>query len=129
MRLALLAIAFAFVLALGGAGCRSNSPDGRAEAACVEDCEAHAHARCNDTECIRGCKFSLDRLLEHEGRNVVACIGRGKGACDDPAWAECAANIGVHVDGGPPGPRAPGSEDTTDNGTDTGNDNDNDNEL
>jgi len=90
--------------------CHSNSPDGRAETACVDDCHARAASRCDERECIRGCKFVLDRLLEHEGRNVVACVASGKGACDDRAWAECAATIGVHADGGPPGP-PPRSED------------------
>ena len=93
------------------AGCHTNSPDGRAEEGCVDDCNARASARCSERLCIRGCKFVLDRLLEHEGRNVVGCIASGKGACDDPAWADCASRVGVHADGGPPAPPPPSDED------------------
>jgi len=105
---ALVALGFA---GFAAAACHTNSPDGRAEQACVDDCTARARARCSERECIRGCKFSLDRLLEHEGRNVVGCVAGGKGACDDVAWADCAARIGVHADGGPPAPPAPGDDD------------------
>ena len=100
------------LLLLGlAAACHTNSPDGRAEQSCVDDCTARARSRCSERECIRGCKFSLDRLLEHEGRNVVGCVAGGKGACDDVAWADCGARIGVHADGGPPAPPAPGDDD------------------
>ncbi len=68
--------------------------------------------------CESDCNLVLDRLLEHEGGHVLACVATVKerwpetGAqrsCDDSVWARCAALIGPHADGGPPAP--PKSED------------------
>jgi hypothetical protein len=49
----------------------------------------------------------LDRLVEHEGDHVIACIARHRGPCDDRAWAECGTLVGAHADGGPPAPPPP----------------------
>jgi hypothetical protein len=54
----------------------------------------------------------LDRLAEKEGRNVLACVAKARPACDDRAWAACAARIGEHADGGPPAPPPPSSDET-----------------
>jgi hypothetical protein len=74
------------------------------EERCADACEHRAKDRCSSRECARGCAFILDRIVEREDGNVIACISRGKGPCDDQAWAVCAATIGVHADGGPPAP-------------------------
>lgn len=93
-------------LAVFSTGCPSaTAPEGKHESACVEDCRARAKA-CDEDVCARGCRFVIDRLMEHEGKNVVACMASAK-ACDDPTWADCAAKVGVHADGGPPAPPPP----------------------
>ncbi|MEO8878436.1 MAG: hypothetical protein ABI461_22790 [Polyangiaceae bacterium] len=91
-------------------GCPGNSPQGKPETVCFDDCMAHASKHCDDAACVRGCRFILDRLVEHEGHNVVACVASAA-ACDDPVWADCAAKIGPHADGGPPEPSAPKVDD------------------
>lgn len=111
----LVVASFAWV-SLGGA-CRVRSPQGRPETRCVEDCQRRASAHCSEDECIRGCRFVLDRLVEGEGERVVACVAGGqprgefpapdagaKGSCGDPVWASCAVHLGAHEDGGPPVP-------------------------
>ena len=96
-------VCLALALALFSIGCPSaTAPEGKHESACYEDCRARAKA-CDDDACARGCRFVIDRLIEREGKNVVACMASSK-TCDDPAWADCAAKIGVHADGGPPAP-------------------------
>ncbi len=103
----LLALALLFALA----ACRAADPPTRPEGLCVQACGERAKAKCTDTECRRGCRLSLDRLLEKEGDRVLACVAETKnGRCDDFAWASCATRVGVHADGGPPGP-APGKDD------------------
>ena len=107
-----LSVSAAFVAAL--AGCYANTPDGRAEAKCNDTCHARA-ARCTGDECVRGCRFILDRLIEHEGDKVVACVASAVGpkstsSCGDETWADCAARIGPHADGGPPAPPPPAEE-------------------
>jgi hypothetical protein len=52
----------------------------------------------------------LDRLAEHQADHVLACVAGHEGACDDRAWAMCAARIGPHADGGPPPPPPPAEE-------------------
>lgn len=84
------------------------------EARCTEKCTARAQPRCSARECSRGCAFILDRIVEREDDNVLSCIASGHGACDDAAWAECAAKIGIYADGGP---GAPEPLPTEDNGT------------
>jgi len=99
-------------LALGAAaafvlfGCPQTGPEGRAETGCHEQCVRQASARCTKTECVRGCRFILDRLVEREGPRVVSCVAKGRTACNDVAWADCAARVGPHADGGPPAPAA-----------------------
>jgi hypothetical protein len=85
------------------AGCPSESPPRGPEAICAQACAAHAHSACGDRQCARGCNLVLDRLVEHEGDRVVACVASST-ACDDRAWARCAALVGPHADGGPPPP-------------------------
>lgn len=67
-------------------------------------CESHL-AQCSTSQCARGCNLVLDRLAEHEGARVLACVSKAQSACDDPTWAKCATRIGPHADGGPPPPR------------------------
>lgn len=108
---ALSSVIFGVLVGLGlAAGCRSPEPQGRPEIQCNEACNARASKRCTDFDCERGCRFVLDRLVEHEGNQVVSCVAAGKGACDDAAWADCAVRVGVHVDGGPPAPPKAASE-------------------
>ncbi|WP_394823452.1 hypothetical protein [Pendulispora albinea] len=91
--------------ALGIAACRVSQPQGRAEGACVDQCKTKAQSRCNEEACIRGCRFILDRLMEHEGSGIISCVAKGPHKeCDDRAWATCAASVGIHADGGPPAP-------------------------
>lgn len=95
---------------LFSSACRSSSAPTRPEALCRTACADRAR-HCSLDECARGCSFILDRLVEHEGDSVVACVERqGKGACSDAVWADCAASVGVHADGGPPAPPSPAEE-------------------
>jgi hypothetical protein len=52
----------------------------------------------------------LDRIIERETHHVIACVARQTRRCADVVWAECAANIGAHADGGPPGPPPPADD-------------------
>ena len=78
-------------------------PKTRPEVVCADQCEKRLASKCDDKACERGCLFVLDRLVEKEGDNVLSCMSTQK-ACDDQAWADCAARIGVHADGGPAAP-------------------------
>gem|GEM_PF-1236906 len=78
---------------------------------CVTACVSRAHRQCSEHECARGCEFILDRLLEREGDNVLACVARSARRCGDGVWADCAARVGVHADGGPPAPEPMPEED------------------
>jgi hypothetical protein len=104
-------VRFALVISLFalGAACNARDVPRTPEDTCALACAARA-PRCTENECARGCNVSLDRLIEREGDNVVACIAKA-GACDDPAWAKCATRVGVHADGGPPAPPPPPPED------------------
>jgi hypothetical protein len=106
------AISFAVVLAaVFFLGCPSaTTPIGKPELKCNDDCKLHASANCDEDSCARGCRFILDRLVEHEGHHVVECVAKAA-ACDDPVWADCAAKIGTHADGGPPAPPLPRDDD------------------
>ncbi len=53
----------------------------------------------------------LDRLAEDLGEHVIACVATGARRCSDAVWADCAARVGPHADGGPPGPPPPVEED------------------
>lgn len=83
--------------------CRTSEPK-TPVAKCRERCEATVSDQCTAAECERGCEFILDRLVEREGNNVLACVARTKRRCSDPVWASCAAHVGPHADGGPPAP-------------------------
>jgi hypothetical protein len=107
MRSVLLTLAF--LTAVTVLGCPEMTPAARPEAGCRRACQTHA-SQCSDHDCARGCGFILDRLVEHETEAVVACVARSKPACDDSVWANCAANVGPHADGGPPPPPAPVEE-------------------
>jgi hypothetical protein len=82
-----------------------DSPPAGAEGACVRKCVERAHG-CRRAQCARGCNLVLDRLAEHEGKGIVACVSAAA-SCDDWTWARCAARVGTHADGGPPGPPPP----------------------
>ena len=85
------------------AGCgRAVEPENRTVAPCVRSCTARASRYCSLSECERGCEFILDRIVEKESENVLACVARTPRRCSDVVWADCAAKIGVHADGGPP---------------------------
>jgi hypothetical protein len=96
-----LRLAVALTAAL--VGCAVESPPRGLEATCAKACETRA-AQCSAPECRRGCNLVMDRLAEAEGDHVLVCVARTKKACDDRAWARCAALIGPHADGGPPPP-------------------------
>ncbi len=98
-----LALALAFALC----ACQAASPAGGPEANCARTCQGSA-AGCSPTQCARGCNLILDRLAEHEGGHVLACVAQASShACDDRAWSRCALRVGPHADGGPPAPPAP----------------------
>jgi len=73
------------------------------EDACVPACSSRA-PRCGAMGCVSGCMLAADRFVEHEGEQVLTCVEKSDAACDDTLWADCAARIGVHLDGGPPSP-------------------------
>ena len=104
------ALAIASVAGTGGCG-RAVEPANRTVDRCVSSCVKRASRECSEDECRRGCEFILDRLLEKEGDNVIACVTRAPRRCTDVVWADCAAKIGVHADGGPPAPPGPVDED------------------
>ncbi|MBX3218143.1 MAG: hypothetical protein KF850_39420 [Labilithrix sp.] len=100
------------VAALGApVSCRVFEPSNTPIDACRRSCESKAKRQCNAAECERGCEFILDRLVEREGENVIACVASSPRRCTDVVWAECAAKVGVHADGGPPGPPPPPDDD------------------
>jgi hypothetical protein len=80
-----------------------NSPPVGDEGACFKACVDRARS-CARSQCSRGCNLILDRLAEHEGAGVIACVARDGGRCDERAWAHCGAWVGAHADGGPPEP-------------------------
>lgn len=103
-RRALSAIAAAIALTACG---RALEPENKRVDTCVRSCEERLERSCASSECRRGCEFILDRLVEKEQNNVLACVGRDARRCSDVVWADCAAHIGVHADGGPPAPPPP----------------------
>lgn len=105
MRAFHLAVAAA-ALSLAGVACQAEAPPRGLEATCAKACEVHP-GRCSVHQCRRGCNLVLDRLAENEGDRVLACVADNRTACDDAAWAHCAARIGPHADGGPPPPAPP----------------------
>jgi hypothetical protein len=103
--LGVLSGAFAVLLS-----CRALEPSNRPIDACRASCARRAARSCSDAECARGCEFILDRLIEREMNNVISCVVRVPRRCSDEVWADCAAHVGVHADGGPPAPRPPVEE-------------------
>jgi hypothetical protein len=90
--------------------CRALEPKNRPLDTCEASCKARASRQCSDDECMRGCEFILDRIVEREGDAVIACVAKGNRRCSDIVWADCAARVGVHADGGPPAPPPPPEE-------------------
>ena len=91
----------ALVLAL--AACTGAHSPPHPDEACIATC-AEKIPRCDKTECERGCGLALDRLVEGEGAVVLSCVEQSRAACDDWLWADCAARVGPHKDGGPAAP-------------------------
>ena len=81
---------------------RAVEPTNRTLDGCVRSCTVRASRQCSLPECERGCELILDRILEKESDNVLACVARTQRRCSDVVWADCATRIGVHADGGPP---------------------------
>ena len=90
--------------------CRAMEPTNKPIDMCMKYFEKHASRQCAERECERGCELILDRMLEKEGEGVVKCVGRQARRCGDVVWAECASHVGVHADGGPPGPPPPADD-------------------
>ena len=105
--LALLLVASAALSACAAASPPVPGPEAR----CADSCVAKARA-CSEAQCARGCRIVLDKLVEHEGAHVLACIARAdRRVCDEAAFADCAARTGPHLDGGPPPPAPPSDDD------------------
>jgi hypothetical protein len=85
---------------------KPTTPPTGPESICATSCKLHVPV-CAEEGCWRGCNLILDRLAEHEGDNVIACVAKTAKVCDDHAWAHCAARVGIHADGGPPAPPPP----------------------
>src|SRR5579885_3607456 len=100
-----LFLAFASIVLVG---C-PQEPRERPDVACADVCKKRI-VGCSAHECERGCGFVLDRLVEHEQETVLHCVETSTGGCGDEQWAECAARVGVHADGGPDVPPPPPSE-------------------
>ena len=98
-------------LTLASASCRVLEPSNKPLDACRRSCESKAKKQSADHECERGCELILDRLVEREGERVIACVAASPRRCTDVVWADCAARVGPHADGGPPGPPPPVEED------------------
>lgn len=103
LRHALVGAASTLSLA-GPLACRALEPPNRPLDACQRSCERRASRQCTEHQCERGCEMILDRLVEREGENVIACVASSPRRCTDVVWADCASRVGVHADGGPPGP-------------------------
>jgi hypothetical protein len=101
-------VRFALVIGLFVlASCRAVEPANKPVDACIDMCEKKASRQCSSSECNRGCEFILDRLVERETDTVVSCVARAPRRCTDVVWADCAAHVGPHLDGGPPAPYLP----------------------
>lgn len=104
-----LVILGAVAVGLAPVSCRVFEPSNKPIDACRKACESKLKRQCSEFECERGCEFILDRLAEREGEAVMKCVAAGPRRCTDVVWADCAARVGPHFDGGPPGP-APAAE-------------------
>lgn len=96
---------------LGSASCRVFEPSNKPLDGCRRSCEAKAKRQCTEQQCERGCELILDRIVERESENVIACVAASPRRCTDVVWAECGVRVGVHADGGPPAPAPPPEED------------------
>ncbi len=83
-------------------GCPAAAAPGRPIETCQAACVEQIGKVCNEAECGRGCELILDRIVEREAPGILRCVGRSRRRCSDVAWAECAALVGPHEDGGPP---------------------------
>lgn len=106
----LAGLAVAVLAPMAGCG-RALEPANRPVDGCVRSCQRRASRQCSLAECERGCEFIIDRIVEKEGDNVLACVARNQRRCSDVVWADCAARVGVHADGGPPPPPPPRDDD------------------
>lgn len=96
---------------LSSASCRVFEPSNKPIDTCRRSCNSKAKTQCTEAQCERGCEFILDRLVEREGDRVLGCVAASPRRCTDVVWADCAARVGVHADGGPPAPPPPQEED------------------
>jgi hypothetical protein len=103
-------LASVLVVVLPIVACRAMEPTNKAIDGCIKRCSEKASRNGSDGECERGCEMILDRIIERESHHVIACVARQTRRCADVVWAECAANIGAHADGGPPGPPPPADD-------------------
>lgn len=111
LRVALAFAAAACVVALAASACRVYEPANRPLDRCRHSCEKKASRQCSEAACERGCEMILDRIIERESENVLACVAASPRKCSDVVFADCAARVGAHADGGPPGPPPPVEED------------------
>ena len=111
LRSAFILFGFGSLLAASASCGRVYEPANKPVDACRHSCETKAKRQCTEAQCERGCEFILDRIVEREGENVIACVASSSRRCTDVVWADCAAHIGPHADGGPPGPPPPVEED------------------
>ena len=109
-RVSLLFVFVSLAVALSSMSCRVFEPSNKPVDACRRSCVARAKRQCTEQQCERGCEFILDRLVEREGDHVIACVAASPRRCTDVVWADCAAKVGVHADGGPPAPPPPAEE-------------------
>ncbi len=115
LRLSASVASAAFALAL--VAClqhgETNSPVRGPEASCAEACRDRAPS-CSDSQCARGCRIMMDRLVEHEQPRLIACVARAakapKATCDETIFADCAVRVGPMADGGPPPPKDPSDD-------------------
>lgn len=98
-------------LTVASASCRVVEPSNKPLDACRRSCESKANKQCTDNQCERGCEMILDRLVEREGERVIGCVAASPRRCTDVVWADCAARVGPHADGGPPAPPPPPDDD------------------
>jgi hypothetical protein len=101
-----LVLAFGLLVAVPSA-CRIYEPSNRPLDQCRLHCVNKAGRECSEGECGRGCEMILDRIVERESDHVIACVAASARRCSDVVWADCAARVGFHADGGPPVPVGP----------------------
>ena len=111
LRTAVLAVAAALVSLFAFApACHPTDATPGAEERCTQRCLDQA-PKCEPSSCERGCRFVLDRLVEHEGKTILGCVARvsmsAQVCAADKTWARCAVELGPYVDGGPNAPYIP----------------------